>query len=57
MAGTGWWRPVSDGMRVWRRRVVTGAVVDLAGGRVLAEWRGRMPALLVGGCCDGPVGG
>jgi hypothetical protein len=44
-------------MRVWRRRVATVAVVDLAGGRVLAEWRGRMPALLVGGCCDGPVGG
>jgi hypothetical protein len=44
MAGTGWWRPVSDGMRVWHRRV-------------LAEWRGRMPALLVGGCCDGPVDG
>jgi len=33
------------------------AVVDLGSGRVLAEWRGRMPALLVGGCCDGPVGG
>jgi len=33
------------------------AVVDLGSGRVLAEWRGRMPVLLVGGCCDGPVGG
>jgi hypothetical protein len=32
------------------------AVVDLAGGRVLAQWRGRMPALLVDGCCEGPVG-
>ena len=32
------------------------AVVDLAGGRVLAQWRGRMPALLAGGCCEGRVG-
>ena len=31
------------------------AVVDLAGGRVLARWRGRMPELLVDGCWEGPV--
>lgn len=30
------------------------AVVDLAGGRVLAQWRGRMPELLVSGCCEQP---
>jgi hypothetical protein len=32
------------------------AVVDLARGRVLAQWRGRVPELLVDGCCEGPVG-
>jgi hypothetical protein len=31
-------------------------VVDLAGNRVLARWRGRLPQLLVGGCCDEPSG-
>jgi hypothetical protein len=30
-------------------------VVDLDAGRVLAEWRGRLPQLLVGGCCDEPT--
>jgi hypothetical protein len=33
-----------------------GGGVDLAGGRVLAQWRGRMPELLADGCCEGPVG-
>jgi hypothetical protein len=33
----------------------TVSVVDLAAGRVLAQWRGRMPEL-VDGCCEGPVG-
>lgn len=33
------------------------AVVDLAGGRVLAQWRGRLPELLADGCCGGPPGG
>jgi hypothetical protein len=32
------------------------AVVDLQTARVLAEWRGRLPELLVGGCCDEPAG-
>jgi hypothetical protein len=27
------------------------AVVDLGGARVLAEWRGRLPEPLTGGCC------
>jgi hypothetical protein len=27
-------------------------VVDLAAGRVVARWRGRLPQLLVGGCCE-----
>jgi hypothetical protein len=31
-------------------------VVDLRTARVLAEWRGRLPELLVGGCCDEPAG-
>ncbi len=31
-------------------------VVDLDAGRVLAQWRGRLPQLLVGGCCDEPAG-
>jgi hypothetical protein len=31
-------------------------VVDLRAGRVLAQWRGRMPQLLAGGCCDEPSG-
>ena len=31
-------------------------VVDLAGNRVIARWRGRLPQLLVGGCCDEPSG-
>ena len=31
------------------------AVVDLDAGRVLAQWRGRLPQLLVGGCCDEPT--
>jgi hypothetical protein len=31
-------------------------VVDLATGRVLAQWRGRLPQLLLGGCCDQPTG-
>ena len=31
-------------------------VVDLDAGRVLAQWRGRLPQLLVGGCCDQPTG-
>jgi hypothetical protein len=31
-------------------------VVDLGVGRVLARWRGRLPQLLVGGCCDQPTG-
>jgi hypothetical protein len=42
-----------DTPALWRRRVVTVAVVDLAGGRVLAQWRGRMPELLVNGCRQG----
>jgi hypothetical protein len=32
------------------------AVVDLERVRVLAEWRGRLPELLVGGCCVEPAG-
>jgi hypothetical protein len=32
------------------------AVVDLQTARVLAEWRGRLPELLVGGCCNEPAG-
>jgi hypothetical protein len=32
------------------------AVVDLAAGQVVAQWRGRMPELLVDACCEGPVG-
>jgi hypothetical protein len=32
------------------------AVVDLERARVLAEWRGRLPELLVGGCCVEPAG-
>jgi hypothetical protein len=32
------------------------AVVDLERARVLAEWRGRLPGLLVGGCCVEPAG-
>jgi hypothetical protein len=31
-------------------------VIDLDTGRVLTEWRGRPPKLLVGGCCDEPTG-
>jgi hypothetical protein len=31
-------------------------VVDLANGRVLTRWRGRLPQLLVGGCCEEPSG-
>jgi hypothetical protein len=31
-------------------------VVDLASNRVIARWRGRLPQLLVGGCCDEPSG-
>jgi hypothetical protein len=31
-------------------------VVDLEAGRVLTRWRGRLPRLLVGGCCDEPAG-
>jgi hypothetical protein len=31
-------------------------VVDLRAGRVLAQWRGRLPQLLAGGCCDEPSG-
>ena len=31
-------------------------VVDLASNRVVARWRGRLPQLLVGGCCDEPAG-
>jgi hypothetical protein len=31
-------------------------VVDLDAGRVLAQWHGRLPQLLVGGCCDQPTG-
>jgi hypothetical protein len=31
-------------------------VVDLHAGRVLAQWRGRLPHLLLGGCCDQPTG-
>jgi hypothetical protein len=30
------------------------AVVDLASGRVLAQWRGRMPEVLVNDCCQQP---
>jgi hypothetical protein len=30
-------------------------VVDLRSGRVEAEWRGRLPELLVGGCCVEPA--
>jgi hypothetical protein len=31
-------------------------VVDLAAGRVVAEWRGRLPQLLAGGCCEQQTG-
>jgi len=31
-------------------------MVDLVGNRVIARWRGRLPQLLVGGCCDEPSG-
>jgi hypothetical protein len=31
-------------------------VVDLDAGRILAQWHGRLPQLLVGGCCDQPSG-
>jgi hypothetical protein len=30
-------------------------VVDLETARVVAEWRGRLPELLVGGCCIQPA--
>jgi hypothetical protein len=35
---------------------VAAAGVDLAGGRVLAQWRGRMPELLAGACCQLSMG-
>jgi hypothetical protein len=31
-------------------------VVDLRAGWVLAQWRGRLPQLLAGGCYDEPSG-
>jgi hypothetical protein len=37
------------------RRALVG-VVDLHAARVVAEWRGRLPELLVGGCCIQPAG-
>jgi hypothetical protein len=30
-------------------------VVDLESARVVAEWRGRLPELPVGGCCVQPA--
>jgi hypothetical protein len=46
------WSPSGDPFAT--DRVV--GVVDLHAGRVLARWRGRLPQLLLGGCCDQQTG-